>query len=62
MSPEEHSNRVNPLGPNKRTFSKEELARMFKAREEGVSNADIGRRFQISPDKVNRLIGRKVTP
>lgn len=47
-------------GHKKKTFTKEQIARMFKAREDGVTDADIARRFGVSPAKIVQLIGRRL--
>lgn len=46
-------------GHVRRQFTKSEVARMFAAREEGLSDSDIARRFGVSTSKITTLIGRK---
>lgn len=46
-------------GVNQRIFTKEEIARMFAAREDGVCDLDIARRYGIGRDRLRRLIGRR---
>lgn len=48
--------------PHQAAFTKEQLARMFSAREAGVTDKDIATRFGISAEKLARLIGRRVKP
>lgn len=48
--------------PHQAAFTKEQLARMFSARESGVSDKDIASRFGISADRLTRLIGRRAKP
>lgn len=42
-----------------REFDRATIARMFAAREDGVSDTDIARRFGITDGKLRTLIGRR---
>lgn len=45
--------------PTHKVFTKTDVARMFDMRADGHSDAEIGRRFGVSSNKIAALIGRK---
>lgn len=59
MSREEREARMPGAGRPRREFTKDQIRRMFVAREDGVTDADIARRFSTNKRKVAELIGRK---
>lgn len=46
-------------GVNQRGFTKDEIARMFSARDDGVSDLTIAKRYGIGTERLRRLIGRR---
>lgn len=46
-------------GVNQRAFTKDEIARMFSARDDGVSDLTIAKRYGIGTERLRRLIGRR---
>lgn len=62
MSREEQEARKPGAGRPARQFTKDELSRMFRAREDGVTDADIARRFRVDRRKIRELIGRRLEP
>jgi hypothetical protein len=50
---------VRSLGHKRKAFTREEIGRMFRARESEVPDMEIARRFGISSRKLTDLIGKK---
>lgn len=46
-------------GHKRKVFTEAEVRRMLRAREDGVPDAEIGKRFGVSAAMVATLIGRK---
>lgn len=44
-------------GHREKTFDKSAVARMFRAREDGLSDAEIGARFGVHGNTIRNLIG-----